>query len=232
MPFLLLSYNKEVQILIFILLFISLFFVSRILTRSISAFIYGVSRSQNFSIRLFHTLFLPGVVIHELAHLITAELMFVRTSGLNFSMRREGDGLVMGSVGIERTDLIRRAIIGFAPVFVGVLLITFSVIFLFSDKSPFSDILNYLFIFIIVFEVGNTMYSSRKDLEGTVELFAVLMLIIAVLYFFGFRFPDSFINFLNSASVQNIFLRANYVLAIPLIIDLIISGILRTINTR
>lgn len=182
--------------------------------------------------RFFHLLFLPGVVIHELAHLFTAEVMFVKTSGLNFSMRREGDGLVMGSVDIQETDPIRRALIGFAPVFVGVLLILLSTLFLLSDNSPFSTVVNYILIFIIVFEIGNTMYSSSKDLEGTVELLAVLMIFFAVLYFFGFRLPESFINFLNSSYTQAIFKEANYILAIPIIINLIIIGLLKIIRTH
>ncbi len=220
------------QILIFIALFIALFFISKILTRTISSFIYGVSGSQGFSIRLFHLLFLPGVIIHELAHLLTAEVMFVRTSGLNFSMRREGDGLVMGSVDIQKTDPVRRALIGFAPVFVGIILILLSTLFLLSDMSPFTSIINYLLIFILVFEIGNTMYSSSKDLEGTVELLAVFAIIFAVLYFFGFRLPDFLINFLTSTETQNTFKQANYILAIPIIINVIIIVILKTFRTR
>lgn len=218
------------QIIFFILLLVSLFFISRILTRSISAFIYGVSKNESFSIHLFHLLFLPGVVVHELAHLISAEIMLVRTSGLNFSLRREGDGLVMGSVGIAQTDPIRRALIGFAPVLVGVVLILISSVFFLSNNSPFSNIFSYILVFIIVFEVGNTMYSSKKDLEGTIELLAVVAVIIAVLYFFGFRLPESFVSFLNSVSVQTIFLKANYILAIPIIMDLMFIVLIKILK--
>lgn len=207
------------QILIFILLFIILFFISRILTRSFSAFLYKFSGSQKFSLNFFHLIFLPGVLIHEFAHMISAEGMFVKTSGLNFDMKKEDNSVVMGSVSIEKTDPIRRAIIGFAPVLVGVIFISSAVFYFLSVYSPFSVLVSYVIVFVIVFEIGNTMYSSSRDLDGTLELLAVISIISLVLYLFGFRVPSEVINFLGSYEVQNLFSKANFALLITIIID-------------
>jgi len=151
--------------------------------------------------------------------MLTAEVLFVKTHGMNLAPQRDGDELTMGTVEISKTDPIRRAIIGFAPVLVGFILISVSTFFFLSDRSPFSLLISYLIVFLIVFEIGNTMFSSKKDLEGTVELLVVIGIIIAALHFFGFNFPD-FPSFFNSGPVREILLKGIKILAIPVAIDL------------
>jgi hypothetical protein len=221
-----------VQIIIFICLFIVLFFVSRTLTRSLSGFLYKFSGSQTFSLHFFHFIFLPGVLVHEFAHLITAEAMLVKTSGLNFDLKKEDDGVVMGSVSIAKTDPIRRALIGFAPVFVGIILISLAVFYFLSELSPFSQIVSYIFLFLIVFEVGNTMYSSPRDLEGTLELLAALSVIVLILYLIGIRIPPEAISFLNSSEVQNLFSKASFSLILTLIIDMVLIAIFKAFQGK
>ncbi len=206
---------------IFISEFLILLFLSRILSRSISAAIYKITNNAYGSLRIFHFIFLPGVIVHELAHLISAEVMFVKTHGLSLTPVRNGDQLTMGSVQIEKTDPIRRAIIGFAPVLVGIVLIGAATFYLLSDKSPFGDIINYFLIFIIVFEIGNTMFSSRRDIEGTVELLIVSVLVIGLLFVLGISFQPV-IDFINSSSVQSILLNGIKLLWIPIAADIVI----------
>ena len=180
--------------------------------------------------RFFHFFLLPGVIVHELAHLIIAEVMLVHTGGLNFSLEPDGDRVVLGSVGIEKTDPIRRAIIGFAPVFIGILLISFSVFYFLSDKSLVSFPANYLLVFFIVFEIGNTMFSSKKDLEGTIQLLIVIVLFIFACYFVGIRLPQSFFSYFNSESFVEIVKRGMWVLFFPIAIDSLIILLARAMN--
>ena len=183
-----------------------------------------------FAIKLFHLLLLPGVVIHELAHLIVAEVMLVRTGGLSFSLEQEEDRVVMGSVGIEQTDPVRRAIIGFAPVFVGILLIAFFVFYFLSENSPVPNPWNFILVLFVVFEIGNTMFSSRKDLEGTIQLLFVISVAIIVGYFLGFKVPDSMFNFFNSEQFVSIVQKGIKILLFPIGIDLLIILIVRYLN--
>ncbi len=209
-------------ILIFVLEFIFLFFLSKLLIRSISVFFLKVARKENLAIRLFHLFLLPGVIVHELAHLIVAEGMLVRTSGLSFNPEPDGDRVVMGSVAIQETDPIRRAIIGFAPVFVGILIISFFVFYFLSDRSLIGFPWNYALVFFTVFQIGNTMFSSSKDLEGSAALLIVIILFITVSYFLGFRLPDWFISYINSAQFIEIVKKGMWVLFFPIAIDLVI----------
>lgn len=206
--------------------------MSRILATSISNLLMRISGSQMFALKFFHLLLLPGVVIHELAHLITAEVMLVRTGGLSFTMEQEEDRIVMGSVGIERTDPIRRAIIGFAPVFVGILLIGFSVFYFLSENSPVSYPWNFVLVLFVVFEIGNTMFSSKRDLEGTIQLLIVIVVAVIVAYFLGFKVPDSLFSFLNSEQLVNILQRGIKILLFPIGIDLVVILLARFLDKR
>lgn len=210
-----------VYFIIFLVQFVLLFFLSRVISRSLSLLIFQITKNQYSAIRIFHFLFLPGVLIHELAHLVTAEVMFVKTGGLNLSPQRDGDQVRMGSVQIQKTDPVRRAIIGFAPVFVGFIIICLTTFFFLSDKSPLSPFVNYVIVFFVVFEIGNTMFSSKKDLEGTVELLIFFAIVLAAFYILGFKFPD-IQAFLNQAKSQELLLKGVKVLSIPIIINLII----------
>ncbi len=185
-----------------------------------------------FSLKLFHILLLPGVVIHELAHLIVAEVMLVRTGGLSFTMEQEEDRIVMGSVGIERTDPIRRAVIGFAPVFVGILLIAFFIFYFLSENSPISGPWNFILVLFVVFEIGNTMFSSKRDLEGTLQLLLVISVAIIVAYFLGFKVPDSLFSFLNSEQFVGIVQRGIKILLFPIGIDLVVVFLARYLIKR
>lgn len=206
--------------------------MSRILATSVSGLLMRISGNQMFALKLFHILLLPGVVIHELAHLIVAEVMLVRTGGLSFTMEQEEDRIVMGSVGIERTDPIRRAIIGFAPVFVGVLLIAFFVFYFLSQNSPISFPWNYALVLFVVFEIGNTMFSSKRDLEGTLQLLLVISVAIIVVYFLGFKVPDSIFNFFNSDQFVDILQKGIKILLFPIGIDLVVIFLARYLVKR
>ncbi len=211
-----------IYVLIFVLEFVFLFILSKLLIRSISIFFLKVARKENLAIRLFHLFLLPGVIVHELAHLLVAEAILVRTSGLNFTPELDGDRVVMGSVAIQETDPIRRAIIGFAPVFVGIILIYFFIFFFLSDGSPIPAPWNYLLVLFMVFQIGNTMFSSSKDLEGSLFLIIVISISASVCYFFGVRFPDWFTSYFNSQAFTEIVKKGIWILSIPIIIDFVI----------
>jgi len=207
-------------LLIFLIEFIFLFILSRIVVKNLLELLLRITQNKNIIIRLFHFLFLPGVVIHELAHLITAETMFVKTGGLSFTPSPDEDKIMMGSVGIEKTDPIRRAVIGFAPIFVGFSLIAFSIFYFFSEKSPILPPWNYILVFFIVFEIGNTMFSSKKDLEGTVQLMIILCAIFIAGFILGLRVPDWIISFLDSEAFVEIIKKGNWILLFPITVDL------------
>lgn len=191
---------------IFVLEIILLFALSFLVTRKMSSVFLKITKNRTATIYLISLIFLPGIIIHELAHYFCASFLFVHVGRINFLPKiSEGETVTMGSVEVGNTDPIRRAIIGFAPVISGVALIC-AIAYLFYSRfsqtlfppSSFLDLGILIALVYIVFVIGNTMFSSRKDVEGTVELLAVIMLFFFTLVLAGIRVDTGIINLVIS----------------------------------
>lgn len=224
----------------FFLEFFLLFFLSKLLTKSLSKIFLGITKSQTVTIHLLSFLFLPGVIVHELSHLLVAGVLFVRTGEIEFVPKITKNGVKLGSVEIATTDPIRRAIIGFAPVFVGLSIILGLVYFALDsssivqtiEPSTMLGISIRALIFYLLFVVSNTMFSSSRDLEGTIEILITLLIIFIASYIIGFRPPLSFIEKIFTEEVVGVVQQSSMFLLVPIFIDLIILGTIRLIYRR
>src|SRR5882672_2817687 len=204
--------------LFFIELFI-LFLLSRRLTRILSQLFYHISKSQQVTITAIAILFFPGTLIHEFAHALSAGLLGVHVGTIEFMPKIDGDRVKLGSVQIAHTDPIRRFIIGAAPFFLGTTLLI-SLLFYFVQNQLFNNYLFVIFVGYAIFEIGNTMFSSKKDMEGAIELFIAIILIIIIFYLLGVRLPAINPNaILSQPLVQEVFQRGSVFLLVPLGID-------------
>lgn len=171
----------------FILLLALLFFLSHVLTQSVFRLLYLLTKRKSLTVALFSLLFFPGVFIHELSHFLAAIFSGVRVGRMEFLPQFQDGGLKLGSVEIGKTDPIRRFFIGVAPLIAGMILIIAALYF--YENIPASAFIRLGILFYILFEVGNTMYSSKKDMEGALELFLFLIILIFILFFLGIKFP-------------------------------------------
>lgn len=175
-----------------------------------------MTKSLSFlPINLISFIFLPGIIVHELSHLLLASLLFVPTGDIEFMPKAEGQNIKLGSLEIGKTDPIRRFLIGVAPVVFGILVIDFSLFFITPYlRFSYVDVLGFYVLFVI----GNTMFSSNKDLEGSVILLILLAILFGASYFMGFRIPSSF--FSNIFSKGEILSQIDYFLPIVIALDL------------
>ncbi len=207
-----------------------LFLLSRTLTNLLFAFFYKTTRSKKISIYLLSALFLPGTIIHEFAHAIMAALLQVNVGRMKFVPRLNGDNLKMGSVEIGRTDPIRRILIGTAPFIFGTTILV-STFFYAAQNDLFGHQLFIMVMSYLVFEIGNTMFSSRKDLEGAIEVVISLIFICLIFYLVGFRLttlnPDLL---LSNPLVTKTLQKASIYMLGPLLIDLGLIIILKMIK--
>ena len=211
----------------FVLLFlevVALFLLSRKISKVFSKFM---------SINFLSFLFLPGVIIHELSHMLIAVILFVPVGDMEFTPKKGEAGLRLGSIEIAKTDPIRRTIIGFAPVFLGlvivigiVYLLTNNVLF-FKDKSPYVLGAVVSVIMYLLFAISNTMFSSKKDMEGTIEILIALIIIFGGAYILGFRPQLTFMQSLFTKEVIEIIRRSAIFLTAPIVIDLLILGAIK-----
>lgn len=201
---------------------ILLFFLSRKLVNSLARIFYIITRSHRAVVHILAVLFLPGTIVHELAHLLFAGVMLVPVGELSVVPEIEEQGVKLGSVQIGKTDPFRRTIVGVAPVLLGMILI-FSIFLLVKiGVSPWWQILLGLYL---IFQIGNTMFSSKKDVEGSL-LFIILVFVLSGISIFA-------LYLLNPQLLQNIskldlnfavpfFKQASIYLIIPVALDLLI----------
>jgi hypothetical protein len=195
-----------------------LFLLSRTLSRHISYVTHAITKSNTLTVYVLALFFLPGTVIHELSHFFMAKLLFVHAGNIRLIPQLEGKEVKLGTVAIAKTDPIRRFLIGAAPFFFGTAIILGTLYALIA----FNVLENKWYLFAagyIIFETGNTMYSSRKDMEGAFELLIITMLISAVLYFLGVRIPN--IPEQTMQLLDAVFQKGAIFIGVPLIIDML-----------
>ncbi len=222
------------MIYLFIFLFeiIFLFFLSKRLVNSVSRLIYKITGSHSAVVNFLAVLFLPGTIIHELSHLLIAGILLIPVGELSVLPQVEGNSIKLGSVEVGKSDPLRMMIVGVAPVLVGVSSIL-GILYFLQSGNNFVWWQMVLCLFL-VFEIGNSMFSSKKDLEGVigfiVAILTVSILIFAGIYFLNQPIYQHLLEFFQSFNYQPqiyFFKQSSIFLLVPLALDLIIILITR-----
>lgn len=172
-------------------------------------------------------LFFPGTLIHELSHALMAGLLQVPVGRMEFVPKLVESNLKMGSVEVAKTDPIRRILIGTAPFLIGTLILV-STFFYAVQSNLLNNTLFVVVISYIVFEIGNTMFSSKRDMEGALEVVLAIVVICVVFYIVGFRLPSFNPELLFSNPViKQTFQNASFYLSAPIGIDVMLITLLR-----
>lgn len=183
-----------------LIVLIILFILVQQNVKLLSYFFFWFIRSNETVIWLFALLFLPGTFIHEAGHLLFAEFLHVRTFDFDIIPQVLPDKTIkLGGVQMEQTDMVRRTIVGLAPVFFGII-----VIWLGSYAASLFGHVWYiqLFYFYFLFEVSHTMFSSKKDMEGVFLGIVVIALLLGMVYVIGQIVHIAFLATLGSKMVD------------------------------
>lgn len=207
-----------------------LYLLSHNITKTVCATIYSLTKNVKAVVFFLCLLFLPGTLIHELAHFLTAKLFFVPVG--KFTVRPvvyNRHDVRLGSVSIAKTDVIRRFLIGIAPLFVGLMLL-FIIIFAIFFSYERSTISHTIIFVYCIFVIGNTLFPSKKDMEGSFVFFVSLLLLVFFLYFMHIRIHEFITPFLQTQNALRFLWTGVYFLAVPIAIDmsfLLVSKIFR-----
>lgn len=178
--------------------------IQRLLHRELQLILFSLTRNPNLALGLFSLIFLPGIILHELSHLLMAKLLGVRTGNFSITPRSLPDGrLQLGYVETERSDPLRDSLIGLAPLISGGLVVGYIAI----AKLDFSGLWGYLqswqllplwqgFLslsklpdfpiwFYLTLVVSSTMLPSSSDRHSFVPLFLYTGLFVILVLLFG-----------------------------------------------
>jgi len=221
-----------VWFILFCFLLIILFFLSRSFSKNLYLLFFYLTKDKQHAVSLLTWVFLPGTVIHELSHLLMAELLRVRTGELSFTPEiRENNEIRVGALKMAKTDPLRHSLIGLAPILVGITTIaslSHFVLFPLAQKTfslsfrPLNYqllITNYFLLFgtcYLVLCVSNTMFSSKKDLEAI--LFPLIIIAVLGGAFWLGDFEISF-SLKTISFFTNLFKKLNLALMGTVVID-------------
>lgn len=211
-------------LLIILLEIVILLLLSKIIPSLLVSLFHFFVRSHRVSVWFLSIIFLPGTLIHEMAHLLTAGVLFVNVGDISLMPEIREQGVKLGHVEIQKTDPIRRSLIGFAPVFAGLGILVGIIYYANSQFFQNSEYPLWLIltVFYLMVVVGNTMFSSRKDLEGSLVVVIIFASILLAVYLIGF---DEFFIFLKKNLVDNnlgFYQNFAYFLGVPVVLDLMV----------
>lgn len=206
------------QFLIFVLEILVLFFLSIRVKRKIVRRLYKLTGNQKWTMVLYAILFLPGTFIHEISHFISALFLLVPVGTIDLTPSLDEERARLGSVAVAKTDPARRFLVGISPLVFGLVFILLLGIFLTGNVCLFSWCPSYLIRILIssylIFQISNSMFMSRKDLEGAWVLFVFVILLGVVLFFLGVRISFESESFFVTKSLE-VIKQINYLLLIP-----------------
>jgi hypothetical protein len=169
-----------------------------LLSRHIQGLILLLTGRSHIATMIYDLLVFPGVVLHELSHVLVALLLGLRVLQINLFQFRSRNDPRQGEVIVTKADPLRMSIVGAAPLLLGIAVlllllrlvdpptVSFS-LSAFTElwrqlSNPTTAITTYL-----LFAIANTMFPSEADRRAWWIVGAALLLIGALLLALGVR---------------------------------------------
>lgn len=90
---------------------------------SVQQVVYNLTGSVDYAVVVYFLLLLPGILVHEAAHWVTAWVLGLQPGKFTVWPRRRGRMVGLGSVTARRGGPLRDSLVGMAPLLVGTLLV-------------------------------------------------------------------------------------------------------------
>lgn len=188
-----------------VLLLGPLLFLQRQLHREIQGIFLLATHRADITMSIFSIIFLPGVLIHELSHYLTARLLGVRTGNLSLLPRSMKNGKIqLGYVETVRSDVLRDSLIGVAPFLAGSIFVALAGIYrlridpltgegvgitlnyLINNLGTVYDSPDFWLWFYLVFTVSSTMMPSASDRRAWLPMAVMLLILIGLTILVGY----------------------------------------------
>jgi hypothetical protein len=205
-----------------------LFFLSRITINEFFYFFHRLFKNKNTVFTIVSLIYLPGTIIHELAHYFMALILFLHVREIKIFPEWAGSQIKLGHVIYEKRDFLRGVIVGLAPIFLGLgLFYWLAVIKIFPGDNVYLNVLLGYFIFT----VSSTMFSSKQDMVDLIYLIPVILIIIALVYIFNININLIFNNPQVISTFETVSQNINLYLLISSIINIALIVLLKTLRS-
>jgi hypothetical protein len=215
-----------------------LFILQRWITRHVQGIGMLLFESQNAGMALLWLVVLPGTVIHEFSHWAMAKLLGLRTGRLRIWPEFKGKEVVLGSVEVQKSNVLTDSLVGLAP-FLGGTLALLAIGYLAFDveamvlawqHAAWGRLLSlagemlqvpdaWLWLYLMV-AISNAMMPSPSDRTSWQPLLIYLGLVATVLLLLGGTpsLPGELVVVIVTG-VQSLI----YAFALTLVVDLIFA---------
>lgn len=181
-----------------------LILLQRSLHQQIQAVFLLLTRRADLAVALFSLLFFPGVFLHEASHYVMAKILGVPTGKVSFIPQSiDGNRLRLGFVETGKTDPLRDALIGMAPLLTGGAFVAYVGIVRLNLLSVWDGMAagnlnatlaaltaslsapDFWLWFYLMVAVSSTMFPSPSDRRAWLPITLIIAFIITAALIFG-----------------------------------------------
>ncbi len=205
--------------IVFLLQIIVIYIISKLTIKELFLFLRKFFQTDFPVFLLVSFIFLPGTIIHETSHFITALLLILPVKSMTIFPKWDNNEIKLGEVLFVKKDFLRAILVGIAPVFfgIGILFLLF-----FYQIYPSNNLgLNILYSYLI-FSISANMFSSKQDLKDLILITPVALLVMVLFYVFDIKINTDFINVIMN--------KVNLYIFFVLIINVMLFSFFKLLN--
>lgn len=205
--------------IVFLLQIIAIYIISKLIVKELFIFLRKFFQTDFPVFFIVSLIFLPGTIIHEAAHFITALLLILPVKSLTIFPKWENNEIKLGEVLYIKKDFLRAILVGIAPVFFGIGIL-FS-LFYFHIYPANNIWLNILYSYL-VFSVSANMFSSSQDLKDLALIIPVILPLIVIFYVLDIK--------INIGNLDVIMSKINFYIFFVLVINTVLFSFTKLLN--
>lgn len=205
--------------IVFLLLIVIIYIITQLIIKELFLLLRKFFKSDFLTFALISLLFLPGTIIHESAHFLTALFLILPVKSMTIFPRWDENEIKLGEVLFIKKDFLRAILVGIAPIFFGIGIL-FSLFYF--HIFPANNLgLNILYSYLI-FSISANMFSSKQDLKDLLWITPVIIVVVMLFYVFDIK--------INMNTVNAIMNKVNLYISFVLILDIVLFGFTKLLN--
>lgn len=205
--------------IVFLLLIVTIYIITQLIIKELFFLLRKFFKSDFPIFALISLFFLPGTIIHESAHFLTALFLILPVKSMTIFPKWDDNEIKLGEVLFIKKDFLRAILVGIAPIFFGIGIL-FSLFYF--HIYPTSNLGLNIFYSYLIFSISANMFSSKQDLKDLLLIIPVIIIIVMLFYLFDIK--------INMNTVNAIMSKVNRYISFVLILDIILFGFTKLLN--